>query len=81
MELQPQYNTIKRYRDVPLVELLLYLVVTRMPGESYRRRLRSLLLCFVGVNPKIFMMMMMMTTVIIINQSLSWLDDDEVMMK
>ena len=28
---------------VPLVELM-YLVFTRMPGESYRRRLRSLLL-------------------------------------
>ena len=27
--------------DVPVVELM-YLVVTRMPGESYRRRLRSL---------------------------------------
>ena len=26
--------------DVPLVELM-YLVLTRMPGESYRRRLRS----------------------------------------
>ena len=23
----------------------MYLVVTRMPGESYRRRLRSLFLC------------------------------------
>ena len=30
--------------DVPLVEFL-YLVFTRMPGESYRRRLRSLLFC------------------------------------
>ena len=30
--------------DVPLVEFM-YLVFTRMPGESYRRRLRSLLLC------------------------------------
>ena len=29
--------------DVPLVEFM-YLVFTRMPGESYRRRLRSLLL-------------------------------------
>ena len=28
--------------DVPLVEFM-YLVFTRMPGESYRRRLRSLL--------------------------------------
>ena len=33
--------------DVPLVELM-YLVVTRMPGESYLRRLMSLLyLCYV----------------------------------
>ena len=33
---------------VPVVELM-YLVFTRMPGESYRRRLRSLLLylCYV----------------------------------
>ena len=30
--------------DVPLVEFM-YLVFTRMPGESYRRRLWSLLLC------------------------------------
>ena len=30
--------------DVSLVELL-YLVFTRMPGASYRWRLRSLLLC------------------------------------
>ena len=30
--------------NVPLVEFT-YLVFTRMPGESYRRRLRSLLLC------------------------------------
>ena len=30
--------------DVPLVEFM-YRVFTRMPGESYRRRLRSLLLC------------------------------------
>ena len=29
---------------VPLVEFM-YLVFTRMPGESYRRRLRSSLLC------------------------------------
>ena len=36
------------FGDVPLVEFL-YLVSTRMPGESYRRRLRSLLLylCYV----------------------------------
>ena len=34
--------------DVPLVEFM-YLVFTRMPGESYRRRLRSslLYLCYV----------------------------------
>ena len=34
--------------DVPLVEFM-YLVFTRMPGESYRRRLMSLLLylCYV----------------------------------
>ena len=34
--------------DVPLVEFT-YLVFTRIPGESYRRRLRSLLLysCYV----------------------------------
>ena len=25
----------------------MYLVFTRVPGESYRRRLRSLLLCYV----------------------------------
>ena len=30
--------------DVPLVEFM-YLVFTRMPGESYRRRLGFLLLC------------------------------------
>ena len=34
-------------KDVPLVEFN-YLVFTRMPGESYRRRLGSLLyLCYV----------------------------------
>ena len=32
--------------DVPVVEFM-YLVFTRMPGESYRMRLRSLLLCCV----------------------------------
>ena len=31
-------------KDVPLVEFMC-LVFTRMPGESYRRRLGSLLLC------------------------------------
>ena len=35
---------LKPREDVPLVEFM-YLVFTRMPGESYRRRLRSLLLC------------------------------------
>ena len=39
------YHLVK---DVPLVEFM-YLVFTRMPGKSYRRRLRSLLLylCYV----------------------------------
>ena len=32
---------------VPLVEFM-YLVFTSMPGESYRRRLRSLLLSLLG---------------------------------
>ena len=36
------------FEDVPLVEFM-YLVLTRMPGESYRRRLRSLLLCLCDV--------------------------------
>ena len=31
------------FEDVPLVEFM-YHVFTRMPGESYRRRIRSLLL-------------------------------------
>ena len=30
--------------DAPLVQFM-YLVFIRVPGESYRRRLRSLLLC------------------------------------
>ena len=35
------------FEDVPLVEFM-YLVLTRMPGESYRRRLRSsMYLCYV----------------------------------
>ena len=36
------------FEDVPLVEFM-YLLFTRMPGESYRRRLSSLLLylCYV----------------------------------
>ena len=32
--------------DVPLMEFM-YLVFTCMPAESYHRRLRSLLLCYV----------------------------------
>ena len=34
--------------DVPVVELM-YLVFTRMPGESYRRPLGSFLLCLCDV--------------------------------
>ena len=36
------------FEAVPLVEFM-YFIFTRMPGESYRRRLRSLLLylCYV----------------------------------
>ena len=34
--------------DVPLVEFM-YLVFTRMPGESYHRHLGSLLLCLCDV--------------------------------
>ena len=37
-----------QFEDVPLVEFM-YLVFTRMPGESHRRRLRSLLLCLCDV--------------------------------
>ena len=36
------------HQHVPVVEYM-YLVFTRMPGESYRRRLRSLLLCLCDV--------------------------------
>ena len=36
--------------DVPLVAFM-YLVFTRMPGESYRKRLRSLLLYWYYVFP------------------------------
>ena len=41
-------SSFENFEDVPLVEFM-YLVFTRMPGESYRRRLRSLLLylCYV----------------------------------
>ena len=35
-------------KDVPLVKFL-YLVFTRMPGESYRRRFGSFLLCLCDV--------------------------------
>ena len=31
------------FEDVPLVKLFMYLVFTRMPGESYRRSLLYLL--------------------------------------
>ena len=41
-------NTQGSYEDVPLVEFM-YLVFTRMPGESYLRRLRSLLSCLCDV--------------------------------
>ena len=39
-----------RYKDIPLVEFM-YLVFTRMPGESYCRLIRSLLLysCYICV--------------------------------
>ena len=40
--LRLQLNSCVEMNDVLLVE---YLVFTRVPGESYRRRLRSLLLC------------------------------------
>ena len=36
------------FEDIPVGEFM-YLVFTRMPGESYRRRLRSLLLCLSDV--------------------------------
>ena len=36
------------YEDVQLVEFV-YVVFTRMPGESYRGRLRSLSLCLCDV--------------------------------
>ena len=39
-----EFYISQRFEDVPLVEFT-YLVFTRMSGESYRRRLRSLLLC------------------------------------
>ena len=36
------------HEDVPLAEFM-YLVFTRMPGESYRRWLRFLLLCLCDI--------------------------------
>ena len=36
------------FEDVPQVEFM-YLVFTRMPGENYRRRLKSLLFCLYDV--------------------------------
>ena len=36
-------HVVLRHEDVPLVEFI-YVVFTHMPGESYRRRLRSLLI-------------------------------------
>ena len=35
--------------DVPLLEFVYLVFTTRMPGESYRRRLGSLLLCLCDV--------------------------------
>ena len=32
------------FQDIPVVEFM-YLVFTHMPGENYRRKLRSYLLC------------------------------------
>ena len=40
---------IRAQKDTPLVEFT-YLVVTRIPGESYHRQLRSLLLCLCDVS-------------------------------
>ena len=37
--------TVVKIEDVPVAEFM-YLAFRRMPGESYRRRLRSLLLYF-----------------------------------
>ena len=39
---------LREIEDVPSVEFV-YLVFTRMPGESYRKRFRSLLLCPLSV--------------------------------
>ena len=49
VNLRSKYVTqVQQHEDIPLVEFI-YLVFTRKPGESYRRRLRSLLLysCYV----------------------------------
>ena len=43
----PEYRLLAQ-ADVPVVEFV-YRVFTRMPRESYRRRLRSLLLCLCDV--------------------------------
>ena len=42
--------SVENFEAVPLVAFV-YLVFTRMPGESYRRRLRSLLLSLCDVFP------------------------------
>ena len=47
------YMNLKQNEDVPLVEFM-YLVYTRIPGESYRRRLRSLLLYLCWVYRALF---------------------------
>ena len=41
-------NNDKCAEDVPLVEFI-YLVFTRMPGESYRKQLLSLLFCLCDI--------------------------------
>ena len=41
-------DKLRMAENVPLVEFM-YLVFTRMPGDSYRRRLRSLLWCLCDV--------------------------------
>ena len=49
-QMYQRYILVHHPEDVPLVEFT-YLVFTRMPCESYRRRLRSLLLCLCDVFP------------------------------
>ena len=46
--LKPLNSVIPQLENAPLTEFM-YLVFTRMPGESYRRQLRSLLLylCYI----------------------------------